>query len=84
MLKKNLTILLSSVLLYNWSESCCLGEEFVQHPGSYRSAPSKGLAAGMVLSHVGAGTGWKGIRNTYDSFFFGCWSLQQDGTSFGT
>lgn len=43
------------------------------HPGSYRSALSMGLAAGVVLSSVWVRVqAGKGIRNTYDSSFFGC------------
>lgn len=41
------------------------------HPGSYRSALSTGLAAGVVLSSVWVRVqAGKGIRNTYDSSFF--------------
>lgn len=56
------------------------------HPGSYRSALSTGLAAGVVLSSVWVRVqAGKGIRNTYDSsFFLGCDWIQQTGTSFGT
>lgn len=55
------------------------------HPGSYRSALSTGLAAGVVLSSVWVRVqAGKGIRNTYDSFFFGCDGIQQTETSCGT
>lgn len=62
-------------VLYNWSESCCLGEEFVPHPGSYRSALSTGLAAGVVLSivwvRVQAGGGGA-LEILMIPLFFGC------------
>lgn len=45
------------------------------HPGSYRSALSTGLAAGMVLSSVWVQVqAGKRIRNTYDSSFFWLWT----------
>lgn len=55
------------------------------HPGSYRSALSKGLAAGVVLSSVWVRVqAGKGIRNTYDSFFLVVDWIQQTGVSCGT
>lgn len=68
-----MTILLNPVLLNNWSESCCLGEGIRATPWRLQKCPELGSAAGVVLSSMWVrAQARKGIRNIYDSFFFGC------------